>query len=259
MSVSEIIAGTKGSIVKEILLYETVDSTNTVAELLAKKEKAEGTVILAETQMKGKGRFGRSWLSPPFGNIYMSIILRPRIEPKDITLITFVSSIASATALRKVSGVDATIKWPNDLIVSNKKIGGILTDVHIIEKRLKYIVTGIGLNINMGSSELPSEIKDIATSLKIETGRTYSRTKILIEVLNEIDKWYRILKETNRKEILEEWKLLNSTLGREVVITTGRGTFRGLAESINDEGMLVLRFPSGERSVISNGDVTILR
>lgn len=258
-SLDEIKAGIKGSIGKDILFYESIDSTNTVANLLAEEGKAEGTVILAETQRKGRGRLGRSWVSPPFVNVYMSIILRPKIELKDITLITIIASIACIKALRKFSDLNITVKWPNDLIVSNKKIGGILTEVHIAEKRLKYAVTGIGLNINMDSDEFPSEIKDIATSLKIETGRIYSRTKILIEILNEIDIWYIILKEMKRKEILEEWKLLSSTLGREVVISTGKETLKGLAESINDEGMLILRLPSGEKRVICSGDLSILR
>ncbi|MGB9716489.1 MAG: biotin--[acetyl-CoA-carboxylase] ligase [Thermodesulfovibrionales bacterium] len=256
-SLNEIRKGTEGSIVKEILFYDKIDSTNTIAEHLAKEGKAEGTVILAETQKKGKGRLGRIWVSPPYVNIYMSIILRPKIELKDITLITIMASIACVRALRKVSDLDITIKWPNDLTVSGKKIGGILTDLHIAEKVLKYAVTGIGVNINMDSSDLPDEIKDIATSLKIETGRTYSRTKILIEILNEIDKWYRVLKDMKRKKILEEWKLLSSTLGRKVIIATGKETLRGIAESINDEGMLVLRLPSGERRVIYTGDLSI--
>ncbi len=258
-ALDKIRAGIKGSIGKEILFYETVDSTNSIAEILAAKGKAEGTVVIAETQKKGRGRLGRSWVSPPFVNIYMSVILRPQIEPKDITLITIMASIACITVLRKIPGLDANIKWPNDLIASGKKIGGILTEVHIAEKRLRYAVTGIGLNVNMDSIEFPGEIKDIATSLKIETGRTYSRTEILIHILNELDSWYKILKEMKREELLNEWKLLNCTLGREVIIATGKENLTGLAESINNEGMLVLRLPSGERRIVCSGDLTILK
>lgn len=259
LSLNEIRARTKGSIGKEILFYEMVDSTNTLAELLAEEGKAEGTVILAETQKKGRGRHGRSWVSPPFVNIYMSIILRPEIEPKDATLLTLMSAVGCAHTLRKVSGLDVTIKWPNDLIVSEKKIGGILTDVHIENKKLKYAVIGIGLNVNMDFIELPSEIKDIATSLRIETGRIYSRTEILIEIINGIDYWYSILKEMKTKELLKEWELLTSTLGKEVRVVTVKETLTGIAESIDNKGMLVLKLPSGERRIISSGDLTILR
>lgn len=258
-SLDKIRAGIKGSIGREILFYEKVDSTNSIAELLAARGKTEGTVVLAETQRKGRGRLGRSWLSPPFVNIYMSVILRPQIQLKDITLITIMASIACINVLRKGLALDASIKWPNDLIVSGKKIGGILTEVHIAEKRLGYAVTGIGLNVNIDSVEFPNEIKDIATSLKIETGRTLSRTEILIDILNELDNWYKTLKDMKRKELLNEWELLNCTLGREVVIKTGKESLMGLAESINDEGMLVLKLPSGERRIIYSGDLTILR
>ncbi|NWF51863.1 MAG: biotin--[acetyl-CoA-carboxylase] ligase [Nitrospirae bacterium] len=259
ISLDEIRAEIKGSIGKEILFYEKIGSTNTLAEFLAEKGKAEGTVVLAETQTKGRGRHGRSWVSPPSVNIYMSIILRPEIEPKDATLLTIMAAVGCTHALRRASGLNATIKWPNDLIVSEKKIGGILTDVHIEKKKLKFAVIGIGLNINMDLAKLPSDIKDIATSLKIETGRIYSRKEILVEVLNEIDYWYSILKGMNRKKLLREWELLTSTLGRKIKIATVKETLIGLAESINGEGMLVLKLPSGERRIISGGEVTLLR
>jgi BirA family biotin operon repressor/biotin-[acetyl-CoA-carboxylase] ligase len=189
----------------------------------------------------------------------MSIVLRPKIEPKDTTLITIMTAVGCTIALRKVTGLDVTIKWPNDLIVSDKKIGGILTELRIAKKKVKYAVTGIGINVNMDSDALPDEIKEIATSIKIETETTYSRAEILIEILNQIDYWYRILKEMRRKELLSKWQLLTSTLGRQVKITTSRETLTGLAESIDDEGMLVLRLPSGASRVIRSGDLTVLR
>lgn len=258
-SLDDIRAGVKGSIGKEVLFYETVDSTNTVGEALAEKGRAEGTVIIADSQEKGRGRLGRSWVSPPGLNIYMSMVLRPKIEPKDTTLITIMTAVGCTIALRKVTGLDVTIKWPNDLIVSDKKIGGILTEMRIANKKVKYAVTGIGINVNMDSDALPDEIKEIATSIKIETKTTYSRAEILIEILNQIDYWYRILKEMRTRELLSKWQLLTSTLGRQVKITTSRETLTGLAESIDDEGMLVLRLPSGASRVIRSGDLTVLR
>jgi BirA family biotin operon repressor/biotin-[acetyl-CoA-carboxylase] ligase len=258
-SIDDIRAGVKGSIGREILFYDTVDSTNTVAEMLAEKGKAEGTVIIADSQVKGRGRLGRPWISPPGMNIYMSIILRPEIESKDITLITIMTAIVCTIALRKVTGLNVTIKWPNDLIISEKKIGGILTEVKIAYKRIKYAVTGIGINVNMDSDAFIDEIKDIATSVKIETGAPCSRAEICRKILNEIDHWYELLKEMERNVLISEWQQLTSTLGREVKITTGKETFTGFAESINDEGMLIVKLPSGDLRLIRSGDLTILR
>lgn len=254
----DIRAKIKGSIGRDLLFYDTVDSTNTVATALAEKGKDEGTVIIADSQEKGRGRLGRHWVSPPGLNIYMSIVFRPEIEPKGTTLITIMAAVGCTIALRKVTGLNVTIKWPNDLMVSDKKMGGILTEMRITKKKVKYVVTGIGINVNMDSDALPDEIKEIATSIKIETGMPYSRPEILIEVLNQIDHWYGILKEMRRKELLYEWQLLTSTLGRQVKITTGDELFTGLADSIDDEGMLILRLPSGELKRISSGDLTIL-
>ena len=258
-SLDDIKAGVNGSIGKEILFYENVDSTNTVGEALAKKGKAEGTVIIADSQEKGRGRLGRLWLSPPGLNIYMSMVFRPEIEPKDTTLITIMAAVGCTVALRRVTGLNVTIKWPNDLIAYDKKIGGILTEIRIANKKVKYAVTGIGINVNMDSDALPDEIKEIATSIKIETGIPYSRAEILTEILNQIDYWYGVFKEKRRKELLYEWQLLTSTLGKQVKIITSKETLTGLAESIDNEGMLVLRLATGSSRVIRSGDLTILR
>lgn len=258
-SLEDIKAGVKGYIGKEIFFYKTIGSTNTIAAELAEKDKVEGAVVIADRQERGRGRLGRCWVSPPGVNIYMSILLRPEIEPKDVTLITIMAAIGCTLALRRVTGINVTIKWPNDLMVSDKKMGGILTEVRIARKKVKYAITGIGINVNMDSDALPDALKGIATSVKIETGVPYSRTRIIVEILDEIDHWYRTLKEKRRKELLSEWQQLTSTLGRNVKITLGKETLIGLAESIDDEGMLILRLPSGASRVIRDGDLAILR
>lgn len=252
-------AGVKGSIGKKIFFYETIGSTNTIAAELAEKGEAEGTVVIADSQEKGKGRRGRHWVSPPSVNIYISILLRPDVEPKDATLITIMAAIGCTVALRRITGLDVTIKWPNDLMVSDKKLGGILTEMRIARKRIKYAITGIGINVNMDSDALPDVIKDVATSLKMETGMLHSRPEIIIEILNEIDHWYRILKEKRKRELLSQWKELTSMLGRKVKIILGKETLTGLAESIDGEGMLIVKLPSGASRVIRDGDLTFLR
>ena len=259
-SLEDINAGVKGSSIgRKIFYYEAVDSTNTIAAELAGKGEGEGAVVIADCQKKGRGRLGRHWVSPSGVNIYMSILLRPDIEPKDAPLLTIMAAIGCTIALRKATGLNVTIKWPNDLMVSDKKLGGILTEMRIVHKKIEYAITGIGINVNMDSNALPHVIKEVATSVKMETGKLHSRTKIIIEIMNEMDYWYRILKEERRQELLSQWKELTSTLGRKVEIILGKETLIGLAESIDAEGMLVLRLPSGALRVIRDGDLTILR
>jgi BirA family biotin operon repressor/biotin-[acetyl-CoA-carboxylase] ligase len=242
---------------RELLLYETVDSTNSIALSLSARV-GEGAVILADSQERGRGRLGRSWISPPGVNIYMSIVLRPSIRPSDATLITLMAGVACAIAIRRVTGVAVSIKWPNDLIASGKKLGGILTELKTDGKKIDVAVIGIGINVNMDPDQLPGDIKKIATSLKNETGRLYAREDVAAEILNEIDLWYMSLKKMDREKILFSWRQLTSTLGREVVVTAGHETCRGFAESIDDEGMLILRLQSGNTRKISSGDLTIV-
>jgi BirA family transcriptional regulator, biotin operon repressor / biotin---[acetyl-CoA-carboxylase] ligase len=248
----------KGSIGREIFFYEKVGSTNTVASSLA-EQVAEGAVFLADTQEKGRGRLGRVWLSPPGGNIYMSIILRPQIETKDATLITIMAAVASANAMRKTTGLNISIKWPNDLMCHERKIGGILSELKTDQKGILFSVIGIGINVNTDTDSFPEDVREIATSVKKETGRLFSREEIVAEILNEINNWYMILKSMKREVLLAEWQRLTSTLGKEVIVVIGQETYKGFAETIDDEGMLILRLPSGEMRRIHSGDVTVLR
>ena len=258
MEIDDIKAEIKGGIGREIFFYETVGSTNTVASDLAEKT-IEGAVVIADSQQKGRGRLGRKWESPPGVNIYMSIILRPKIESKEATLITIMAAVACATALRRVTGLHVTIKWPNDLMVSDKKIGGILSELKTDHGRIISAIVGIGMNVNVGIDAYPADVQEIATSVKNETGMSYSREVVISEILNEIDYWYKILNGMGKGILLLEWQKLTSTLGREVKVTVGKETFTGLAESIDSEGMLILRLPSGMLKKINSGDLTILK
>lgn len=258
MRIDEITSRITGDLGREILFYDTVGSTNTVASDLAAKSR-EGTVVLADSQEKGRGRLGRLWVSPPGVNIYMSIILKPETEPRHAPLITLTVAVACATALIRTTGLNVTIKWPNDLIVSDRKLGGILTEVKTEQRKIVAAVVGIGINVNMDVGGFPEDIRAIATSIKNETGTTHSREVIAAEILNEMNRWYTVLKENDRETILSQWEQLNSTLGREVMVTAGQETYTGFAEAIDHEGMLLLRLPSGEMKRISSGDLTILR
>ncbi len=170
LSIEEIKSKIKGSIGKNILFYERIISTNTIAYDIAEKS-IEGTVVIADSQEKGRGRLGRVWVSPPDKNIYMSVIIKPDLISDDFTLITLMSAVSCAEALKKVTDLDIRIKWPNDLILNNKKVGGILTELKIYKRKVIFAVIGIGLNVNVDIDFYPQEIRNVSTSLWKESGK----------------------------------------------------------------------------------------
>jgi BirA family biotin operon repressor/biotin-[acetyl-CoA-carboxylase] ligase len=256
--VEEIRRSIKGELGREIVFYEKLDSTNSAALDFAEKE-GEGLVVLADSQEKGRGRRGRVWLSPAGANIYMSVVLKPETIPEDTILITLMAAVACATALRNVAGIDVRIRWPNDLMVSDKKLGGILTELKVSGKKIAFAIVGIGINLNIDTKILPAEIRDLATSVRDETGETQSRERVVAELMNEMSRWYSVFKKADREAILSAWRSLNSTIGRQVEVMTGQGTYEGLAEAVDDEGMLLLRLRSGEVKRINSGDLRMLR
>ena len=258
MDIEAVRSGIKEDIGREIFFYDTVGSTNTVALELAEGTN-EGAVVISDSQERGRGRLGRSWVSPPGLNIYMSIILRPRITPDQVTLITLLSAVACAHAMRKTTGLAIAVKWPNDLMVADKKLGGILTEIKTTTKEVVCAVIGIGINVNMQAGDFPEEIRVSATSVKNETGQSFLRERIVSEILNETDRWYRVLNSGQKQEIISEWQRLTSTLGRQVLVTAGQEKYTGLAEAIDDGGILLIRLPTGEIKRISSGDLTVLK
>ncbi len=243
----------------ELLFFDSVSSTNSTAMELASQGCREGTVVLADSQTAGKGRLGRTWISPAGRNLYMSVVLRPEILPRDATALTLLAAVACASAIRRISAIPLSIKWPNDLIVGHRKIGGILTEVRADIDRINYAVVGIGVNVNLTPDDIPDEIKAIATSIFMESRGNISRNELAEAVITELDKWYGILFTEGKKVIMDEWLELSSTIGRPVHVVTGSLTFDGVAEGIDDEGVLIVRLADGTYRKVSAGDVTMLR
>ena len=241
----------------EILFFESVSSTNTVAMEMAAQGCAEGTIVMAETQTAGKGRLGRSWISPAGKNLYMSIVLRPAMSPRDATALTLLSAVACASAIRSSSSVAVTIKWPNDIIVGNLKLGGILTEIKADIDRITHAVVGIGINVNLTIADMSDRIKAIATSVIDQTGEPSSRTELAGEVIKEFDKWYGLLMTKGKQVIIDEWLALSSTIGKHVLVSSGKVHLEGSAEGIDDEGLLILKLADGTYRKVSAGDVTI--
>ncbi len=260
LSAEYIKSAVKGGIWKDISVYDLVPSTNELAMSLATKEDLKAnSVIIADSQNRGKGRLGRTWISPPGRNIYMSIIFKPELYTRDATMLTLLTVVACAHAVRNISGLQVSIKWPNDLILSGKKLGGILTEIRADIDKVNLAVIGIGINVNMSGEDFSDEIRSIATSIKEESGTYCSRNELVIEVLRQIEHFYAVLINLGKKPLLNEWKILSSTLGKSVKVVIGDETLIGLAEDIDDNGMLILKLDSGLRRQISAGDITLLR
>ena len=250
----------KGALWKEILVRDTVDSTNDLAMSLAAKESiTPGTVIIADRQTRGKGRLGRRWESPGGKNIYMSLVIRPKLAPRDVTMLTVLAAVAGARTIQKTGNIPVTIKWPNDLMLADKKLGGILTEVRADPDRINLAVIGIGINVNIRPADFPEELRNIATSLRSGAGHAIARNDIIIELLREFEHWYGILTKEGKRPLLHAWRKDSSTLGRKVRIAIGNTTMSGIAEDIDDNGMLQLKMLSGELRNISAGDITFLR
>ncbi|HWP49803.1 MAG TPA: biotin--[acetyl-CoA-carboxylase] ligase [Candidatus Limnocylindrales bacterium] len=235
--------------------YE-VPSTNEVALELASKGALEGTVVLAESQTRGRGRMGRSWYSPPGEGIYISVILKPPLPPQKAYQITFMAAVAAAETLRHLSGLDVQIKWPNDLMIRNKKVGGILTELKAGPDRIHWVVTGIGINANI--VQFPQELQDQVTSLMLESGYPVRRIPLIQRLLRNFEKWYFLILEGNFPKLFETWCSLSCTLGNQVEIKIGEEIIRGLATRVEQDGTLYVREDSGQERPIVTGDVALV-
>ena len=238
---------------KEIHRYEFLTSTNEEARRLADEGAREGTVVIAEKQTAGKGRMGRSWFSPP-GGVWLSLILRPDFQPLRAAGITLMGAVACAEALRETEGVEARIKWPNDILVDGGKVCGILTEMKADMDRMEYIVMGLGINANIDPRELRT-VSPGACSLSAVVGHTVDRKQLTRVVLEKLEKYYLLFPE-DTGPVLGAWKKMTCTLGRAVTLLEGDRRYTGNARDITPDGGLVLDLDSGEAKVFYSGEVT---
>lgn len=240
---------------KELHLLPEVASTNTFGMELASKGSPEGTAIIAETQTRGKGRLGRTWISPK-GNLYLSVILRPDIPLHKAPLITLMGAVAIASAINAACNIRPSIKWPNDIFVSNKKVGGLLTEMSAEQDRIKHIVLGIGIDVNMDLAVLPPEVRAQTTTLALESGQRVDRTQLLRHILASLEEWYQVYLR-NDAGVLSEWEKFNMTIGNRVMVSGQGDVLEGLAQGIDSEGRLILRLDDGSLKQVAAGDVTL--
>jgi len=244
---------------RDIRVFQETTSTNDVIERLARDGVKEGAVVFAESQTKGRGRLGRQWVSPTKAGLWFSVLLRPGLRPHDTTQLV----VASATALRRAiethTGLKAEIKWPNDVLFQGRKLAGILTELSAELDRVKHVVVGIGVNVNLDPGDFPSELRRVATSLKAELGKAVSRPELAVAILRELDLDYERIASGRFAAVADEWEQHCTTLAREVVIRTGQRQLRGRAESLDEDGALLLRTDHGRLERVIGGDVTLVK
>ena len=238
-------------IAKKIHYFDYLASTMDLAMQLGIQAAANGTLVLAEAQTKGRGRLSRSWFSPKYKGIYLSLVLRPKISPSAAPMLTLLSAVSICEAIKKIVGLDAQIKWPNDVFICNKKIAGILTEMNAEVDKVNFVVIGIGLNVNNDRKSLIAQ----ATSLKEQAGQPLSRILILQELLRRIENNYFLLEDKGAQAIIDKWRSFSLTLGRRVKVYCQDKHIEGQAVDIDQDGALLVRKDSGLIQKIFSGDV----
>jgi BirA family biotin operon repressor/biotin-[acetyl-CoA-carboxylase] ligase len=235
--------------------FHSIDSTNLAAYQLALHGAEEGEIVIAESQKKGRGRLGRKWFSPPLSNLYVSIILRPKIPPHQASLITLMAAVATAGAIQRFSGLQPLIKWPNDILLKGRKLAGLLNEIHSETDRIHFIILGIGVNLNMDEKMFSKEIRNLATSLKREMGQPISRKAFLQALLQELETWYETFLEKGAAPVLRAWRERSQIQGRPVRVTSFGEVLVGTAIDVDSDGALILETKEGERKRILAGDI----
>ena len=241
---------------RQVFFYPTIDSTNTQAKVIAGQGIHDGALVITDYQTHGQGRLKRQWVSPPKKNLLFSVIVYPFVAFSKVFLMTVVASLAVCKSLNSLFNIKAGIKWPNDVYVNNRKICGVLTEVSLDQKRVKWVVVGIGLNVNNDPS-LDPVLGNIATSIKRETGRAQKRLPILRKIIEEMDILYKCFLSGDIKSLRNEWLSCSIILGKKVTVFSGGLQETGIAETIDKDGALILLTPDEKKKKIVAGDVSL--
>ncbi len=254
-------AGAAGRLIGRRLVYlpETA-STNDVARELAEQGEPEGTGVFAEAQTRGRGRAGKSaWLTPANTSIALSALLRPRLEPSSLAMLSAMAAVAAVDAIRAETALDATLKWPNDVLVGGRKVGGILVESALAGSRVRYAIVGMGINVNFQATSL-GPLPDAAippTTLLDAAGAPVDRERLSSRLLGDLDRGYVLIQSHRLPEILARYRERLSTLGRQVRIHGAGEVVEGTAEDVAPDGALVVRLPDGQQRSFSYGEVTV--
>ncbi len=243
-------------VAKEVLYFDTIDSTNTKAQELAEKGYPSGTLVVADKQESGKGRRGRSWVSPSGTGIFMTLMIKPDINPNNASMLTLVAALAVAKAITSVTGEEALIKWPNDIVVNSKKVCGILTEMNAQFDYINHIVVGIGINVH--NESFPEEISQMASSLMIEAGgKRFHRAQIIAETMSYFEQYYdTFLKTQDLSALVREYDELLVNRNKAVRVLDPKEPFDGKAMGITPKGELIVDTWES-RKLVSSGEVSV--
>ncbi|MBL4935957.1 biotin--[acetyl-CoA-carboxylase] ligase [Clostridium sp. YIM B02515] len=242
---------------RNILHFDSLDSTNVKAKQLADSLKVDGAVIISEEQTSGKGRLGRTWVSPKYKGIWMSIILKPDLNPMDAVKLT---QIAAASVVNGCSelNIDTLIKWPNDIVINHKKVCGILTEMSAELTRINYIIVGIGINVNIDEAEFPESLKETATSLKIEVKHKISRQELIGRILNNFEYLYlEFINNNNIKASLDICREKSALINNNIIVINRDKNTEAKALDIDEGGRLLIEYPDGRQEYLISGEVSI--
>jgi BirA family transcriptional regulator, biotin operon repressor / biotin---[acetyl-CoA-carboxylase] ligase len=232
-----------------------IDSTNRRARELAENGALEGEIVIAEQQTRGRGRLGRTWVSPPFVNLYLSIILRPTLPPVHAAQVTLMAAVALADTVARFAPDPPAIKWPNDILLHGKKVAGILAESSISAERVNYVILGIGVNVNFATALMPDAIRQRATSLMDCAGKPVSREAFLGRLIHDLDRCYGILGEAGFEAIAPQWEARFNFHGKRVRVEMGAETLAGIAKGIDRDGALIVEGECGQYHRVLAGDV----
>lgn len=242
--------------------FESVDSTNTVAQGLAADGAAEGTVVLAETQSRGRGRLGRAWVSPPFRNLYLSVILRPPVSAAVAPQIALVAGVAVAETVSACLSTERAalvgIKWPNDVLIADRKVAGILTEMAADQDRLRFVILGIGVNLNSEPGDFPAELREKAVGLCDTAQRPIDRVAFADRLLSRLEARYDLFLRAGFAAIRPLWESRSCLKGRRIQIDDRGKRLEGMVFGIAEDGALLLRDAAGRIVRVIVGDVTVV-
>lgn len=243
---------------KHMYHFFKTDSTNRVALELGHAGEPEGTVVLAEEQTAGRGRAGHSWHSERAAGIYLTLLLRPKLAPVQAPVLTMMAGLSAHTALEALTGLAVDLKWPNDLMIRGKKAGGILTEMHADPGQVRFVVVGIGLNVNQ--ERFPGELTNIATSLRQETGKTQSRMELLVRLLRGFERDYNRFLREGITSVIQRFEVISSYAhGKKVRVTNGAESYVGTTMGLGPEGLLQVEREDGRVVTVIAGDVAEAR
>ncbi len=242
---------------RNICYEDSIPSTNNLAKEIANVGCENGLLVVAEEQAAGKGRLSRGWISPYAKGLWFSVVLKPPFLPQEASKFTLLAAVAVVKAINKIKGVDAAIKWPNDILLLGRKLVGILTEMNAEFGHINYVVIGIGINTNTTPDDYPEEVKPLAVCVADAAKEPFTRVQLLCDILKNMEDLYELAVAQGFDAVLEEWRQYSCTLGQEVKVIAPDMTYFGKAEDIDSEGLLIVRKQDGTLEKVVAGDVSI--